>query len=111
MPEERCAEAIRSGLLAGYTCEPDPDTGFTAFAFRLRRFISRGDTVYASVEPEDVGAITVCGQQFVRGSDRDKVLLPDVFSRECGQESCCVRQRHDERSRQRSYEGRGLSDP
>ncbi len=110
VPEDRCAEAIREGLLAGYTCERNPETGFPAFAFRLHQFISRGDTVYASVEPEDNRAITVYGQQFVPGSDREKVLLPVVFCRECGQEYYCVRQRHDKTSGRRSYEGRELSD-
>lgn len=110
VPESRCADAIRDGLLAGYTCERNPETGFPAFAFRLHQFISRGDTVYTSVEPEDVRAITVYGQQFVPGSDREKVLLPVVFCRECGQEYYCVRQRHDEKSGERSYEGRDLSD-
>src|SRR5439155_20794780 len=73
------------GLLAGYACEPNPETGFPAFAFRVHQFLSRGDTVYASPEPAATRYITVNGQQFVPG-DRERVLLPLVFCRECGQE-------------------------
>lgn len=83
--EDLCASAIREGLLAGYKCEADPATGKKPFAFRLHQFISRGDTVYASLEPEDRRYITVQGQQYVPG-DRSRNLLPLVFCRECGQE-------------------------
>ena len=90
VPDERCATAIQAGLMAGYTCEPDRDTGFRPFAFRLHQFISRGDTVYASLETESARHITVHGQQYVPG-DRSRILLPLVFCRECGQEYYCVR--------------------
>ncbi len=63
----------------------NPDTGFPAFAFRIHQFVSRGDTIYATVEPENARYVTVQGQQFVPG-DRGRVLLPLVFCRECGQE-------------------------
>jgi ATP-dependent helicase YprA (DUF1998 family) len=84
VPEARCVEAIQKGLLAGYACE-NPETRFPAFAFRLHQFISRGDTVYASLEPEAERYITLEPQTFVPG-DRDRVLLPLAFCRECGQE-------------------------
>ncbi len=83
--EQRCVEALKEGLLAGYRCEPHPDTGFPVFAFRLHQFIGRGDTVHATIEPEDERYITVRGQRFAP-HDRDKRLLPLVFCRECGQE-------------------------
>ena len=89
VPEERCVEAIKEGLLAGYRCEPHPDTGFPVFAFRLHQFIGRGDTVHATIEPEDERYITVRGQRFAP-HDREKRLLPLVFCRECGQEFYCV---------------------
>ncbi|MFV2070108.1 MAG: DEAD/DEAH box helicase, partial [Pirellulales bacterium] len=82
---EQCAEAIQDWLLASYTAEPNPQTGFSVFAFRLHQFISRGDTAYATLENEGDRRITVYGQQFVPG-DRDRLLLPLVFCRECGQE-------------------------
>lgn len=90
LPAERCGEVIQQGLLASYACEPDPDTGRPPFAFRLHQFISRGDAVHASLEPEADRYLTVRGQRFVP-HDRSRVLLPLVFCRECGQEYYCVR--------------------
>jgi len=85
VPEERCAMVIREGLLAGYGCESNPETGFQPFAFRLHQFISRGGSVYTTLEPEYQRHLTVHGQQYVPG-DRSKLLFPVVFCRECGQE-------------------------
>jgi ATP-dependent helicase YprA (DUF1998 family)/very-short-patch-repair endonuclease len=90
VPVAQCTRAIQEELLAGYQCEPNPETGFPAFAFRLHQFVSRGDTVYASLESEDARHITVHGQQFVPG-DRQRVLLPLAFCRECGQEYFVVK--------------------
>lgn len=107
--EERAKEAIEETLLAGYTCERNPETGFPAFAFRLHQFISRGDTIYASLEPEDKRYLTLHRQQFVPG-DRTKVLLPLVFCRECGQEYYCVRRIEDSDSGAITYVLRELYD-
>ncbi|MBK9751361.1 MAG: DEAD/DEAH box helicase [Chloroflexi bacterium] len=85
-----CAEVIERWLLAGYHCEPDPTTGFRPFAFRLHQFISPGDAVYATLEPEAVRYLTLRGQQFVP-HDRDRILVPLCFCRECGQEYYTVR--------------------
>jgi signal transduction histidine kinase len=107
--EERAKQAIEEALLAGYTCERNPATGFPAFAFRLHQFISRGDTIYASLESEDQRYLTLNRQQFVPG-DRTKVLLPLVFCRECGQEYYCVRRVEDSDSGAVTYVPRELSD-
>ncbi len=107
--EEQAKAAIEEALLAGYTCERNPATGFPAFAFRLHQFISRGDTVYGSLEPEDTRFLTLNRQQFVPG-DRKKVLLPLVFCRECGQEYYCVRRMEDSESGAVTYVPRDLSD-
>jgi len=85
VPEDRCAAAIRVTLLAGTRHAPKVGAMAHPFAFRLHQFISRGDTVYASIEPEEHRHVTVYGQQFVPGG-RDRVLLPLAFCRECGQE-------------------------
>jgi len=92
--QETCAAAIRAGLQASYTCDPHPETLRPPFAFRLHQFISRGDNVYASVEAESDRHLTVQGQRFVPG-DRERVLLPLVFCRECGQEYYVVRVMQD----------------
>lgn len=89
IPEERCSIAIQETLLAGYRCKK-PGTPFPVFAFRLHAFISRGDTVYASLEAVESRYITLEGQQFVPG-DRTKILLPLAFCRECGQEFYMVK--------------------
>ena len=52
-----------------------PDTGFPVFAFRLHQFISRGETVYASLEPEADRYLTLHAQQFVPG-DRGRAPVP-----------------------------------
>jgi hypothetical protein len=95
-------------LLAGYRAV-DPETRFPAFAFRLHQFISRGDTAYASLEAEDRRHITLQAQQYVPG-DREKVLLPLVFCRECGQEYYCVEAALDPETRRRVFTPRELSD-
>ena len=109
LPEDRCAEAIQEGLLAGYSCEPDPDTGRPPFAFRLHQFISRGDTVYASLESEKDRYITVTGQQYVP-NDRSRVLMPLAFCRECGQEYHPVRAFPDQTGSTMEFRPRTLSD-
>ncbi|MFQ3537088.1 MAG: DEAD/DEAH box helicase [Aggregatilineales bacterium] len=85
-----CETIIKNWLMAAYRCEADPNTGFAPFAFRLHQFISPGDTVYSTIEPEDVRYVTLNRQRFTPGS-RDKVLFPLCFCRECGQEYYMVR--------------------
>ena len=88
---EACGLAIQNHLLAGYR-HLDPVTGAPLFAFRLHQFVSRGETAYASVETAAERYVTLQGQQFVPG-DRDRLLVPLVFCRECGQDYYVV-QRH-----------------
>jgi ATP-dependent helicase YprA (DUF1998 family)/very-short-patch-repair endonuclease len=108
--EMRCEAVIREGLLGGYQCDRNPETGLPAFAFRLHQFLSRGDTVYASLEGEAERYLTVNGQQFVPG-DRSRVLLPLVFCRECGQEYYVVRRCTDRTSGTVRYIPRDINDP
>lgn len=82
-PQHLCEASIQRYLFAGSNCM-NPETNFPIFAFRLHQFISRGDTVWASLEDEDQRVITLKAQQFVPG-DRNKILLPLVFCRQCGQ--------------------------
>jgi ATP-dependent helicase YprA (DUF1998 family)/very-short-patch-repair endonuclease len=85
---ERCAGAIRDTLMRGYALAQE--NGFPVFAFRLHQYFSRGETVYASLEPESERYVTTSEQQFVPGA-REKTLLPLAFCRECGQEYYTVR--------------------
>jgi len=92
---DACGNALQARLLASYQPEvANPENGFPPFAFRLHQFISRGDTVYASLESEADRYITLQGQQYVPGN-RERLLYPLVFCRECGHEYYCV---HLERS-------------
>lgn len=81
--QEDCARAIEQQLLAGNVVAQD--NGFPVFAFRLHQFISRGTTVFASIEAEHERYLTLNPQTFVP-EHRDKILVPLVFCRECGQE-------------------------
>jgi ATP-dependent helicase YprA (DUF1998 family) len=92
---DACREAIRSQLLAGYEAI-SPTTKFPAFAFRLHQFLSRGDTVYADLEPAQHRYLTLDRQRFVPGA-RDKALLPLAFCRACGQDYYVVSRTTDER--------------
>lgn len=49
--------AIRSVLLAGSQAR-HPGTNRPLFAFRLHQFLSKGDTVYVSIEPESTRHVT-----------------------------------------------------
>ncbi|MBI1377387.1 MAG: DEAD/DEAH box helicase [Frankiales bacterium] len=83
-----CAEALRHVLRAGSRTS-DPVTGRPLFAFRLHQFLSKGDTVYVSLEPEDTRHVTGTYQVSVPG-EPGKSLLPLGFCRECGQEYLVV---------------------
>ena len=107
LPADRCAAAIRDTLFAGYRVTL-PGAAFPVFAFRLHQFFSRGDTVFASLDTEVDRYLTTQGQQFVPG-DRDRVLLPLSFCRECGQDYYTVG-RHRDTSGGYRYEPRELSD-
>jgi hypothetical protein len=82
------ASAIRAVLLAGSRAK-EPLTDRPLFAFRLHQFLSKGETVYVSIEPEDTRYITDTYQLRVPG-DAGKALLPLGFCRECGQEYLVV---------------------
>ena len=105
---ESCAAALQAGLLAGYQVV-HPETDFPVFAFRLHQFISRGDTVYATLDDSDTRYITTHAQQYVP-SDRRRVLLPLVFCRECGQEYYSVQRMPGEQMGAATYVARQLTD-
>ena len=88
---QTCEQAIQSILSEGARAD-DPVTGRPLFAFRLHQFLSKGDTVYVSLEPEDQRFITSHKQVSIPG-DRDRILLPLAFCRECGQEHLVVSRR------------------
>ncbi len=105
--QDACESAIRDLLLCARNFKDE--RGMPFFSFKLHQFISKGESVYASPEPEDKRYITLQAQQFVPGSNRKKVLLPLAFCRECGQEYYVVRRFTDESGNIR-YVPRELSD-
>jgi ATP-dependent helicase YprA (DUF1998 family) len=108
LPVSTCQAAIERTLLAGYQVT-HPETGFPVFAFRLHQFISRGDTVYTSLEAPAQRHITTHGQQFVPG-DRQRILLPMAFCRECGQAYYTVLRYEDPQTKAITYLPRDLTD-
>ncbi len=86
-PDEDCETAIQSVLLAGSNVHGS--NGRPLFAFRLHQFLSKGDTVHVSLEPESTRYITDAYQLRVPGH-AEKALLPLGFCRECGQEYLVV---------------------
>ena len=87
-PVDACGRALRAVLQAGSRAI-DPDLKRPLFAFRLHQFLSKGDTVYVSLEPESTRYITDDYQVSVPGAPEQR-LLPLGFCRECGQEYLVV---------------------
>ena len=83
-----CLQAIIRTLLAGSRI-PNPGDERSIFAFRLHQFLSKGDTVYVSLEPEADRHVTT-QYQVVVPDQPEKILLPLAFCRECGQEYLAV---------------------
>jgi superfamily II DNA/RNA helicase len=81
-------QAIRATLLASSAAR-HPETGRPLFAFRLHQFLSKGDTVYVSIEDEARRHITSQYQVTVPDRPND-LLMPLAFCRECGQEYLVV---------------------
>lgn len=80
--DSTCREHLEAMLMAGFECK-DPSTGSPLFAFRFHQFVSRGDTVYATLEPAEARFLSIEGQQ---KAPAGRMLYPLAFCRECGQE-------------------------
>ncbi|MCX5314789.1 protein kinase [Streptomyces sp. NBC_00154] len=86
--EETVAAAIRATLEAGSQAK-HPVTERPLFAFRLHQFLSKGDTVYTTLEDPLSRPLTRTYQLEQPGSG-GKPLFPLAFCRECGQEYMTV---------------------
>ncbi len=80
-PQE-ASKAVCNLLQAGSRIR-HPITGLPCFAFRLHQFVTRGDTVWATLQSPGEWFTTLRQQQFVPG-DRSRTLFPLVFCRDCG---------------------------
>ncbi|AIZ45146.1 RNA helicase [Deinococcus radiopugnans] len=87
-----CLDALQERLLRGNALT-HPDTGRPVFAFRLHQFISKASAVYAplALPAERRGHLTLRGQVYVPGTERQQRLYPLEFCRNCGQEYYSVR--------------------
>ncbi|MFB7650801.1 MULTISPECIES: protein kinase [unclassified Streptomyces] len=86
--KEECAKAVEATLEAGSQAR-HPVTDRPLFAFRLHQFLSKGDTVYVTLEDKLSRHLTRSYQLEQPGSG-GKVLMPLAFCRECGQEYLTV---------------------
>ncbi|MEU7628630.1 protein kinase [Nocardia sp. NPDC049220] len=86
--KDSCADAIRATLEAGSQAL-HPVTNRPLFAFRLHQFLSKGDTVYVTLD--DAQARSITREYQVVEPKSGKVLLPLAFCRECGKEYLSVR--------------------
>jgi superfamily II DNA/RNA helicase len=84
-----CGNAIRATLLAGSRAR-DVTTGQPLFAFRLHQFLSKGGTVYTTLESEAIRPIETDFQVVLPG-EPERRLFPLAFCRECGQEYLTAR--------------------
>ena len=80
---DRCAEALRRWLLRGSSLYRSDSSRFSIFAFRLHQFLTRGDTVWASLEPEADRHLEIA-KKAAKPGEPDKPLFPLVFCRRCG---------------------------
>ncbi|MFJ8282511.1 protein kinase [Streptomyces griseoviridis] len=88
VPAETVREAIRTTLEAGAQAK-HPVTERPLFAFRLHQFLSKGDTVFTTLEDPLTRPLTRTYQLEQPDSD-GKPLFPLAFCRECGQEYLTV---------------------
>ena len=103
-----CKDLIRDQLMAGYSQARSPQ-GRPAFAFRLHQFLSRGDTLYATLEPEAKRFITADALRTAPHDER-ALLFPLTFCRECGQEYYSVARVVPTRGGDPVFEPRDLGD-
>ena len=80
---QRCAEVLRRWLLGGAGLYRSKSSRFSIFAFRLHQFLTRGDTVWASLEPEACRHLEIT-KKAAKPGEPDKPLFPLVFCRHCG---------------------------
>ncbi|GAA4080714.1 DEAD/DEAH box helicase [Nonomuraea soli] len=88
LAEGQCRAAIEEMLRVGAATR-EPGTGRPLFAFRLHQFLSKGDTIYASLEAPANRYLTSHYQVSVPYR-REAGLFPLAFCRECGQEYYAV---------------------
>lgn len=77
------AALLRQFLLKGSELRRNASSRFPIFAFRLHQFFTRGDTVWATIEPEAERHLEM-SKKGSKPGDPEKPLFPLVFCRQCG---------------------------
>jgi ATP-dependent helicase YprA (DUF1998 family)/very-short-patch-repair endonuclease len=80
---DQCAAVLRRFLLQGSSLRRSESSRFPIFAFRLHQFFTRGDTVWATLEPESIRHLEL-NKKAAKPGEPDKRLFPLVFCRHCG---------------------------
>jgi very-short-patch-repair endonuclease len=79
----RTLALLRAFLLKGSDLKRSPSSRFPIFAFRLHQFLTRGDTVWATIEKESDRHLEF-SKLVSKPGEPDKLLFPFVFCRQCG---------------------------
>jgi ATP-dependent helicase YprA (DUF1998 family) len=80
---QKTYELLRAFLLRGSELRRSESSRFPIFAFRLHQFFTRGDTVWATIEPEAERHLEF-SKLVSKPGEPDKTLFPLVFCRQCG---------------------------
>ena len=74
---------LRAFFTKGASLRRDASARFPIFAFRLHQFLTRGDTVWATLESEDTRYLAL-EKSASKPEEPEKPLFPLVFCRVCG---------------------------
>lgn len=109
LDQKECEQAIRQQLLTGFSVSR-LGARFPIFAFRVHQFLSRGDAVSSTIEPQEKREFVFDGAVWKAGDEmRRKALFPLAFCRECGQDYYLVHLVGSNTSNLRRNEGADLS--
>ena len=86
LPLSKCSEAIRDLLISVAQLASRPDANRPPLVFRLHQFISKGETVYSTLESAETRLNTLQYQIQAPFRPEGTLLLPLYFCRECGQD-------------------------
>lgn len=86
---KQCEHVLRNFLMKGSTLRRSESSRFPIFAFRLHQFLTRGDTVWTTLEPRNDRHLEMA-KQVAKPGELDKPMFPLVFCRQCGCAYCRV---------------------
>jgi len=106
---QHCKKRLEEFLLLGAKLRTDSRNPI--FAFKLHQFVSQGRTVYATLESRSKRFLTLEGQYFAPDREKESILYPLLFCRQCGQDYYVVaRDEENERFLPFDIQGESLSD-